>query len=247
MLDNTSFGSISSENILELDSLSSERNYSELTTGGNPIGMSFDPLKSNLSAEGLESGPTVNESLNAAPNTVTGNFTVMEKLSDSEPGMDGSLMRSRVETNVILDSNVIQIEGRNVEANNVHADTCNMEDEALGALASLDKELYVTKFGNHTTCDDIKRYISSKGDYDLSQMKIIQLVKKGQDVSVLTFVSFKIETCKEIAEQLLTPKFWPKGSYAKEFIRKMSSAAQFDLASISDDFLAKVRTASTET
>lgn len=100
--------------------------------------------------------------------------------------------------------------------------TLQNEQEAFNALASLDafdNEIYVTKFSNTTTCDNIMTYMRNC-DLNVDSTKVFRLTKRNQDVSMLSFVSFKIETTKEIATKLLQPKFWPRGSYAKKFVRK---------------------------
>lgn len=98
----------------------------------------------------------------------------------------------------------------------------NFEQDALTALSSLDtvdNELYVSKFTNTTTCYDIMQYLRQH-QCDTDKVKVFMLKKKDQDVTMLSFVSFKIETNNEIASKLLRPKFWPKGSYAKKFVKK---------------------------
>lgn len=55
---------------------------------------------------------------------------------------------------------------------------------------------------------------------DEPNLKVIRLTKKNQDVSQLSFVSFKIETNNEVAGKLLQPDFWPNQVYAKEWERK---------------------------
>lgn len=113
-----------------------------------------------------------------------------------------------------------------------------IEIDALNAMLSLDalnEELHVTKFTNSTTCDDIMKYLQHR-QLDLNKIKVFRLTKKNQDVTMLSFVSFKIETNKEIANKLLQSKFWPKGSYAKKFVKKDSSIS--DLG----NFLARIST-----
>lgn len=86
-------------------------------------------------------------------------------------------------------------------------------------------DLYVSKFSNNTTCDDVLNFLSHhQFSSDMSNIRVHRLTKKNQDVSRLSFVSFKIETNREIGERLLHANFWPKGSYIKEFVRKNSSS-----------------------
>lgn len=87
----------------------------------------------------------------------------------------------------------------------------------------LDNELYVSKFNNQTTVDDIESFISHQNNFDMSNIKAIHLTKKDQDVSLLSSISFKIETNNTIAQHLLEPGFWPLNCEAKRFIRKSQS------------------------
>lgn len=82
------------------------------------------------------------------------------------------------------------------------------------------RELYVSKFKTHFTSDDIVNYMQHKGITDLSNTHVIRLTKKDQDISQLSFVSFKIETDDDTAISLLQPDFWPLPSSAIDFIPK---------------------------
>lgn len=81
-------------------------------------------------------------------------------------------------------------------------------------------DLYITNFSNRTTCEDVKGYISRFGECDLNKMKIIRLTKKDQDISLLSYVSFKIETDSEMEKQLMEPGFWPIHCTAQKFVDK---------------------------
>lgn len=112
-------------------------------------------------------------------------------------------------------SDLDTLENSTITQNHVTNDLHNESSTKL-----IDQELYVTNFSNKTTCDDLKQYISRYGDFDFNKMKIIRLTKKDQDVSRLSFVSFKIETTDTIAKQLMQPGFWPMRSDIKKFVNK---------------------------
>lgn len=83
-----------------------------------------------------------------------------------------------------------------------------------------EQEIYVAKFPISTTCENIREYIAHRIRAEVSSLKVIRLTKKNQDISHLSFVSFKIETNSELAGKILQPDFWPNQVYAKEWKRK---------------------------
>lgn len=124
---------------------------------------------------------------------------------------------------------------------NTTSPSAELEREVIGVLSQLDsaksqhctqtktkhnfnsnfnRELYVTKFETHISIDSIKNYLKSQGIVNLDSIKIHRLVKKDQDLSQLSYISFKIDTNDVIAEKLLTNDFWPSGCRIGNFVRK---------------------------
>lgn len=85
---------------------------------------------------------------------------------------------------------------------------------------SLIEEIYISRFPTTTTCEDIEHYIAQRITVDRETLKIHRLTKKHQDITELTFLSFKIETSKTIASSLLKNVFWPTHVVVKSWKRK---------------------------
>lgn len=120
----------------------------------------------------------------------------------------------------------------------------SLESRVLNAMSSLDSlkresEIYLAKLRNNTTCDDVEQYIAARSNIDTKKLKIFRLTKKNQDLSKLSFVSFKIETCDEIANLLLNDDFWPPGVSAKYFEDRISPTPRLTINQTSSDFLAR--------
>lgn len=148
---------------------------------------------------------------NITLNAATSSISTTAMLTATDESVSGSL-------NASLNGSTRVIPTTNATEHN--------EIEAFDALSSLDafnNEIYVTKFNNATTCDDILTYLRNQA-VNVDATKVFRLTKSNQDVSMLSFVSFKIETTKDNATKLLQPKFWPRGSYAKKFVRKSTPA-----------------------
>lgn len=109
--------------------------------------------------------------------------------------------------------------------------------------AKLDQEIYVAKLPINTTCDVIKEYILAQlsREIETEKLKIYRLTKKHQDLSQLTFILFKIETNKEIADQLLGPGFWPDHVNVKSWRRKSVQIPDLKMDQSSNYFLSRAK------
>lgn len=81
------------------------------------------------------------------------------------------------------------------------------------------RELYLSRFKTHFTDKDIMHYMHQRG-IDVTDTRVIRLTKKEQDISLLSFVSFKIETDDDTAVLLKQPDFWPYAISAVDFVQK---------------------------
>lgn len=102
------------------------------------------------------------------------------------------------------------------------------------------RELHISKFGIKTNCDHITDYLSKKG-INLSNVRVFRLTKKDQDLSLLSFVSFKIETNSEIADSICAPDFWPAHVTIKNFIRKTRASLSNNRSpeAVNEDFFSR--------
>lgn len=111
--------------------------------------------------------------------------------------------------------------------------------DILPNLSNFNQEVYVSRLPTVTTCDDVKNYILRKSSIDMRKVKIHRLTKKHQDISKLTFISFKIETDDVIAKQLLDTEFWPRHVLVKIWKSKREHIAGLIVNQSSDDFLSR--------
>lgn len=110
--------------------------------------------------------------------------------------------------------------------NNMHHNTQTATDTgnyANNSYNAVGEAIYITNFENLTTTAHIYAYIKSKCTIDTNDLNIIRLTKKYQDISALSFVSFKIKTTETLAQQFLAPGFWPTECIAKHFISKLDN------------------------
>lgn len=185
----------------EFSHSSSNLAFNELLTGGNPGGMGTESLNSDSSAVRPESG-----SVSHAPSRLNSEQTASGNpggMSTESRNLDSSAARpesgpTHTTTNSTNDNN------ENSTSHNVTTSTDQiqlnsttaMESQTRHALSILDngessassspddhpihlsEELYVSKFTNKTTCDDLKHYISHNGGIDVSKLNIIRLTEK---------------------------------------------------------------------
>lgn len=83
------------------------------------------------------------------------------------------------------------------------------------------KSVWVSGFGPDTPSEQISNYILQNTTItDKAKFNIHKLVKKGQDVSSLKFVSFKIEVNDVEFDLLVDPDSWPENVRVREFLRE---------------------------
>lgn len=81
-------------------------------------------------------------------------------------------------------------------------------------------ELHLSKLPTNINEPDIIEYVMAKIDVSSNDIILHKLVKKDADLSLLTFVSFKIDTNETIARMLMSENFWPDKCLIKEFVNK---------------------------
>lgn len=83
---------------------------------------------------------------------------------------------------------------------------------------SLDNHFHISPFHTTVTSDDILQYIAENSVIDKNKVRIRRLTKKGQDISSLKHINFKIETDDEISKVILNSNFWPNHIRIKSWI-----------------------------
>lgn len=81
-------------------------------------------------------------------------------------------------------------------------------------------ELYLSNVPTDITETDIIEYIDAKGISNTNDIKVTKLVKPNTDLSLLTFISYKIDTVDSIAHILSDQRFWPNKCVIKKFVQK---------------------------
>lgn len=226
--------SSSTQTSIDLQSFQCPEHNSSLTTG-NPTAMSMH----------IQEAMTHLKNTNNVPET--SNFKVqkrqkMPNSSGSRPGIESidiSTNISTTEESALSALRSLEFPDDSIAVTPT-LQIANKTD-AINIVSDLDQEICISNFDNKTTCKNIENYISHKGNFDMSKIKVIRLTKKGQDLSLLSFISFKIETKDPIATQLLQPEFWPINCTSKRFVRKHHTPKS--VASMSGvDFLSPIAT-----
>lgn len=83
-----------------------------------------------------------------------------------------------------------------------------------------EKSLRVAGLDPSTTVEELSEFlVTHTSSVDKSKFNCVMLVKKGQDLSELTYVSAKIDVSSEDFENLLNMDLWPNYVTVREFIR----------------------------
>lgn len=97
---------------------------------------------------------------------------------------------------------------------NVHLLGESVQSHQLGIA------FHVSPFDVRVTPDNIMSYISANAQIDSKRIKIHRLTKRGQDVSALRHVNFKIETDDATSKIISRSSFWPSHISIKPWTSK---------------------------
>lgn len=86
--------------------------------------------------------------------------------------------------------------------------------------SNFDKSIWISRFPVDTSPDEISDYIMKNTDLtDPAKFKCTKLVKKDQDLSTLSYVSFKIDVASENFDTLIAASNWPSTKRVREFVK----------------------------
>lgn len=84
--------------------------------------------------------------------------------------------------------------------------------------AKFDKSIWASRFHPDTTVDQVTSLLMQIAKFDdMTQFFCKKLVKRDADLSMLHFVSFKIDLNEEHFIRLMDPEIWPKDVHIREF------------------------------
>lgn len=87
----------------------------------------------------------------------------------------------------------------------------------------LNKSVYVSRIDPSVTTDNLVEYIKNElPNVDVKHFLPRLLVKKGQNLEELTYVSFRLQCTEALYDAFISPDFWPSHVKIGEFIEKQS-------------------------
>lgn len=106
-------------------------------------------------------------------------------------------------------------------------------------INALSKSIWVSGFHPETTTEELDEHIITNTEVkEKTKFRCSKLVKKEQDTSKMTFVSFKIDVSPEDYDTIANPEVWPHSINIREFIKMTPpkpTLGQFLAKSSSDD------------
>lgn len=85
---------------------------------------------------------------------------------------------------------------------------------------TLSKSVWVSGFHPDTTIEELEQHIvAHTAIKEVLKFKCTKLIKKDQDITKMSFVSFKIDVSPDDFETLASPDIWPQRIKVREFIR----------------------------
>lgn len=101
------------------------------------------------------------------------------------------------------------------------------------------RELCLSKLPTNLSESDIKTYLKARGVNEGDILKITKLVKQNTDLSLLSFISFKIDINESTYKKLIKNEFRPKNCTIKDFIHKNSKVTKKFTVAQPEHFLCK--------
>lgn len=93
--------------------------------------------------------------------------------------------------------------------------------EKMPARPKFKKSVYVSRLEPSVTVDGMKMFLNARiPELNDSDLDIRMLVKREQDLSELTFVSFCISCTDDLFLKLNSPSFWPAHIQMREFVHE---------------------------
>lgn len=86
----------------------------------------------------------------------------------------------------------------------------------------LDSHFQLSLFNIDVTPNDIVDYMVANSNFNKDHIRIYRLVKKGQTISSLSYVTFNVETVSDIGTIISQPGYWPHNINIKRWITKSS-------------------------
>lgn len=153
--------------------------------------LQIDPLSStdNTHKDNAKNDRHEHDSYDNEPRNATSSFPFTNRFPSIDP------VQPKTSSNP-LDVNGTAMKSLHLLGGNVNASTLN-------------KHLHISPFDITITSDSIIDYITNNARVNKKRIKIRRLTKKGQDLSELRYVNFKIETDDETSDIIMRQNFWP--------------------------------------
>lgn len=90
---------------------------------------------------------------------------------------------------------------------------------------SFENHYHLSPIDINVTPDNITDYIAENAQVNKNQLRIHRLVRRGRDISTLSYVTFKIETNQDVGHLIVQPNFWPRHVNIKPWIKKDSTTS----------------------
>lgn len=90
----------------------------------------------------------------------------------------------------------------------------------LKAPNPLSKSVWVSGFHPETTQEELEDYIVNNTPLnEKTKFKCFRLTRKDQDITKMSFISFKIDVAQADYDNMISPDMWPQRIKVREFIR----------------------------
>lgn len=137
--------------------------------------------------------------------------------------------------------------GANLQAGQNATQVLSTESFKTSHTKPIIHELYLSRLPTNLSEADVRNYIKAKDIDKADDLRITKLVKRDADLSLLSFISFKIDADESTYTKLIEKNFWPEKCTIQSFIQKKNKPAKKITVAQSENFLctAQSRTAFT--
>lgn len=148
---------------------------------------------------------------------------------NTPPSRTPSLMRNQIDESKAALKNRRLITGTGKLTNhNLGKAVVSSKEKKMSSSPSItakyEKSMYASRFETSISPSEIESYIKSQiSEVNENDFTVRMLVKKDQNMEILTFVSFRITCTNELYTKIMHPDFWPSGILIGEFFERKSS------------------------
>lgn len=208
--NDTDFSTVTKSIVEKIDAFGNKQSYADALSGSLPSSSKSSAassfIKSSRKASAVACKPADKKDSTAKKDTATKKATAYNKFK-GQPLISGTSETTSEHL------------GKEVVITKRSRQRSSDPTTIASTTPKLSKALYVTRFEPTVTAEGLLSFLHARvEDLDENKITIRMLVKRDQDLSELSFISFRILCTEDLFAKLNVPEFWPSYIKLREFV-----------------------------